>query len=67
MIGVGGLHGALLEVRVHPDLIDRRHDARLGEQPVEALDREIAHTDRTDLAAGQQRLQRSVGGERSRS
>ena len=61
MVGVGGLDDALLEVGVDLDLVDRRDDGGLVEQPVEVFDHEVADTDRADLAVRQQRLEGPVG------
>ena len=51
---------ALLEVRVHLDLVDRGHDRGGVEEPVEVLGHEVADPDRADAALGEQRFERPV-------
>jgi hypothetical protein len=60
VLGVGGQHVALGEVRVDLDLVDRRHHRRRVEEPVEVLAHEVADADRADLAVREQLLQRPV-------
>jgi len=60
-----GLHVGLGEVRVLLDLVDRRHDRGVLEQPGEMVDHEVADADCPHLAVGQQRLQRAVCLERA--
>ena len=61
VLGVEGLHLGLLEVGVHLDLVDRRHDVGCLEQRGEVVDHEVADADGAYLALGQQRLQGPVG------
>lgn len=52
------------EVGVQFDLVDRRNDLGLGEQPVEEGGGEVADADGPHPAIGEQFLQRAVGGHR---
>ena len=61
MLGVDLEQLGLPEVGVHLDLVDRRHDLGLGQQPVEVSRHEVGDADRTHLAVGVQLLQRPVG------
>ena len=65
MLGAEGLDLGLHEVRVHFDLVDRRHDVGVVEQLGEVVDHEVADADRADLAVRQQGLERSVRRQRA--
>lgn len=56
-------HGALLEVRVDLQLVDRRDDGGGVKQRGQVVDHEVADTDRPDLTVGQELLLGAVGGE----
>ena len=60
VLGAERLDLALLEVRVHLDLVDRRHDRRLRQERGEVVDHEVADPDGAHLAVVEQRLQRPV-------
>ena len=42
LLGVQTLQRPLLEVRMHLDLVDRRHDRRLREQEIDPIDTKLA-------------------------
>ncbi len=52
--------GVLLQVRVQLDLVDRRDDRRLADQPLQVLGKEVGDTDGPDPAVGVQLLERLV-------
>lgn len=63
LLGVDLEELGLPEVRVHLDLVHRGHHRRRRHQPAQVGRHEVADPDRTDLAVGQQSLQRLVGGD----
>ena len=61
MFGIGGPDVSLGEVGVQLDLIHRRDDLKAPEKIVQVVTLEVADADRSDLAVGQQSLERPVG------
>ena len=61
MLFVFPLQLGLLEVRMHLNLVHRRHNLRDIQQLVEMINHEVADADRPNLAIGMQGFEGAVG------